>query len=234
MDWADPDNAYNVIEEQLGTWENSAIILMHDWTGMSSILQDIIDLARSRNFRLVDMDECLGNSPISPQVPEGNNNNESIGNNDNDDEYDNEYGDNYDNDEYNHLDDWNQVTPTFLPSSPTTQRPGNGNFNQWSGWNDWLNWSWAEWNANKNNPNSFKTPAPASGKPVQVTTKKVPLEVVVNTVPIPTTILEDKNVLNEFLNAVVTEVTVQKINPSKTASKEPAKEMHFLQPFPNL
>jgi hypothetical protein len=71
MDWANRNNiskSYNLIEKYLGSWNNTAIILMHDWTRISSILQAIIDLARRRNFRFVNMDECLGNSPVSLQV----------------------------------------------------------------------------------------------------------------------------------------------------------------------
>ena len=37
----------------------SAIILMHDWTGMSEQLQDMIDFGRESGFKFVNMDECL-------------------------------------------------------------------------------------------------------------------------------------------------------------------------------
>lgn len=65
LDWSDSSNAFNIIQQELGN-EDSAIILMHDWTGMSEILQDIIDLGRERSFEFVNMDGCLGNAVTQP------------------------------------------------------------------------------------------------------------------------------------------------------------------------
>jgi peptidoglycan/xylan/chitin deacetylase (PgdA/CDA1 family) len=57
-DWSNLNGAYGAIERELG-WGESAIILMHDWTGISRDLQAIIDLGRRRGYRFVNMDECL-------------------------------------------------------------------------------------------------------------------------------------------------------------------------------
>lgn len=61
LDWSNVDNAYNIVKQQLN-WHDSAIILMHDWTGISRYLEDIIQFARDRNMEFVNMDECLSNS----------------------------------------------------------------------------------------------------------------------------------------------------------------------------
>ena len=109
---------------------------MHDWTGMSSVLQDIIDLAKRRNFRLVNMDECLGNSPVSSQVPwEYNISNES--NNQNDQT----------------TDDINVLDFNHNQNNGITTRRPSGDFSQWGGWNDWHNWNWEQWHNNKMNTN---------------------------------------------------------------------------------
>lgn len=77
LDWSDSSNAFNIIQQELGN-EDSAIILMHDWTGMSEILQDIIDLAKERNFELVNMDGCLGESSTVTQEQDNWDNNDWV------------------------------------------------------------------------------------------------------------------------------------------------------------
>ena len=68
-DWSYVDGAYGAIENELG-WGESAIILMHDWSGISNDLQAIIDLGRKRGYEFVNMDECLqrGNSNIQQTI----------------------------------------------------------------------------------------------------------------------------------------------------------------------
>ena len=56
-DWAYVDGSLSIVENQLH-WDNSAIILMHEHSGISDYLQEMINFLKTNNFRFVNMDEC--------------------------------------------------------------------------------------------------------------------------------------------------------------------------------